>query len=101
MLPGATFPWKCEHPGNIHSGSRPIKCLYLRGQESAELHAGFPRLYTPANGRCLIKAFAISLACSVIPFCKQIKWENILALGNLVPKKTSQIITSLSCLEKS
>lgn len=57
------------------------------GECSAARHAGFPWLYTAANGRCLIKAFAISWACSVIPFCKQIWWENILAVGNLVLKK--------------
>lgn len=90
MLPGFTFPWKCEHPGNTHSGNRTINCVNLKGGwggGSTETQAGFPRLYTAANGRCLIKAFAISLACSVIPFCKQIRWENILALGNLVLKK--------------
>ena len=48
-----------------------LKCVW-RAEGSAGIHADFPRLSTAANGRCLIKAFAISLACSVIPFCKQI-----------------------------
>lgn len=61
---------------------------------SAEIHTGFPRLYTAANGRCLIKAFAISLACSVI-FLKKKRWENILALGPLVLKKKLFLIITL------
>lgn len=44
----------------------------VEGGRQCRIHADFPRLSTAANGRCLIKAFAISLACSVIPFCKQI-----------------------------
>lgn len=55
--------------------------------ECRDIHTGFPRLYIAANGRCLIKAFTISLACSVVPFCKQKRWENVSALGHLVLKK--------------
>lgn len=83
-----------------HSGRRTVKCLNLkcvwRGRCTTETHAGFPGLSTAASGRCLIKASAISLACSVIPFCKQIWWENILALGNLVLKKLC-LPSSLFC----
>ena len=57
-----------EHSGR---GAMNLKCVWRAGG-SAGIHADFPRLSTAANGRCLIKAFAISLACSVIPFCKQI-----------------------------
>lgn len=57
--------------------------------------ASSPLRATAANGRCLIKALAISLARSPIPFCKQIRWETLLALGGLLLKKTFSPTTML------
>lgn len=88
-MQGSTFLWKWEHPGNTHSERRTMNCLNLGRGRQRERQAISLRLYTAANGRCLIKAFAISLACSVILFCKQIRWENIFAFGNLVLKNFS------------
>lgn len=68
--------------------------------ECRDIHTGFSRLYIAVNGRCLIKAFTISLACSVIPFCKQKRWENILALGHLVLKKLFSLTITLILLGK-
>lgn len=89
-FPGSTFLWKREHPRNTHSEERTINCLSLGGAGRGRYRQSLSQALYAANGRCLMKAFAISLACSVIPFCKQIRWENIFAFGNLVLKNFSR-----------
>lgn len=76
MFPGSTFLWECERPGPREHPLREEDNKLWKpgvGEAEGETHTVSLRLYTAANGRCLIKAFAISLACSVIPFCKQIR----------------------------